>query len=55
MDLFDRIHLAHCAMRRAEEHLFDTERFTAEYFTARMWVKYKIMDCGNGRRYIDYE
>lgn len=53
MQLFDRINIAHCAMRRAEEHVADRERFTAEYFTARLWVKYKVADAGNNYRYIE--
>jgi hypothetical protein len=35
--LFDRINLAACAAKRAEEYVTNTERFYAEYNTARMW------------------
>ena len=35
--LFDRINLAACAAKRAEEYVTNTERFHAEYNTARMW------------------
>lgn len=36
LSLFDRINLAHCAMQRAQENVFN-ERFDEEYETARMW------------------
>jgi len=35
--LFDRINLANCAVKRAEENITNTERFHGEYNTARMW------------------
>jgi hypothetical protein len=41
LTLFDRIHIANCAVLRAEMHLGNTERFNGEYDTARSWVKYR--------------
>ena len=37
--LFDRINLAACAVKRAEENVTNTERFHGEYDTARMWQR----------------
>ena len=37
--LFDRINLAACAVKRAEENVTNTERFYGEYDTARMWQR----------------
>jgi hypothetical protein len=41
LTLFDRIHIANCAVRRAEMNLYDTDRFHGEYLTARTWTKYR--------------
>jgi len=40
--LYDRINLAHCAMRRSETMFRDERRFQGEYETARLWIKYRI-------------
>lgn len=39
--LLDRINIANCAAKRAELHCLDSERFTGEFQTARMWTRYK--------------
>ena len=43
INLFDRINLAACAMRRAQGCILDEQRFNAEYNTARAWNKYKCV------------
>ena len=43
LDLFDRINLAACAMRRAQGNILDGQRFNAEYESARAWNKYKCV------------
>ena len=43
LTLFDRINLAACAMRRAQENTRDEQRFHAEYRSARAWNKYKCV------------
>ena len=40
--LFERINLARCASERADMNIRDRDRFTSEYFTARMWTRYRI-------------
>ena len=40
--LYDRINLAHCAMRRGEAVIRDEKRFHGEYETARAWTHYRI-------------
>jgi hypothetical protein len=41
LTLFDRIHIASCAVRRAEMYVCDSDRFHGEYLTARTWSKYR--------------
>lgn len=41
LTLFDRIHIANCAVRRAEMYVCDTDRFHGEYTTVRTWSKYR--------------
>lgn len=41
MTLFDRVNIANCAMRRAMDNVFDTERFSGEYETVRTWTRYR--------------
>lgn len=41
--LFDRINIANCAMRRANENLMDADRFTGEYQTVRAWTHYRCV------------
>jgi hypothetical protein len=43
INLFDRINLATCAMRRAQDNLLDVQRFNGEYSSARAWNKYKCI------------
>lgn len=43
INLFDRINLAACAMRRAQANVLDEQRFNAEYLSARAWNKYKCV------------
>lgn len=52
INLFDRINLAACAMRRAKEQVFDEQRFYREYKTARAWNKYKCVITTN-YSYVD--
>jgi hypothetical protein len=52
--LFDRVNLANCAMRRAEEHLSDAERFTAEFQTVRAWTKYRCNIYKYDNRIVAY-
>ena len=46
--LFDRINLAACAKRRAVDNVLDSTRFSGEYDTARLWIKYRCI------KYSDY-
>jgi hypothetical protein len=39
--LLNRINIAHCAAERARMHVLDTERFSREFDTARLWTRYK--------------
>jgi hypothetical protein len=41
LTLFDRINIAHCATKRAQEHVCNNDRFTGEFETAYMWNKYR--------------
>ena len=43
INLFDRINLAACAVRRAQANVLDEQRFNAEYNSARAWNKYKCV------------
>jgi len=43
LTLFDRINLAACAMRRAQDNTCDEQRFHREYKSARSWNKYKCV------------
>jgi hypothetical protein len=43
LTLFDRINLAACAMRRAQDHTLDEQRFYGEFKTARLWYKHKCV------------
>jgi hypothetical protein len=43
INLFDRINLAACAVRRAQGNILDEQRFNAEYESARAWNKYKCV------------
>ncbi len=52
INLFDRINLANCAMRRAQANVIDEQRFYGEYRTARMWNKYKCVITTN-YSYVD--
>ena len=45
--LYDRINLAHCAMRRGEAVIRDEKRFHGEYETARAWTHYRIYNSPN--------
>jgi len=47
LTLFDRINLADCAKRRAVAHVLDSTRFDGEYDTARLWMKYRLIQHGN--------
>jgi hypothetical protein len=41
LNLFDRINLASCAMKRAEHSVLKRDTFQGEYETARAWTKYR--------------
>ena len=43
LTLFDRINIANCAMRRANENVMDGDRFTDEYYTAKFWTRYRCI------------
>ena len=47
INLFDRINLAACAVRRAQANILDEQRFNAEYTSARAWNKYKCVITKN--------
>lgn len=42
LSLFERMNVARCAAERADMHIRDGDRFSREYFTARMWTRYRI-------------
>lgn len=44
LNLFDRINVAQCAARRAQENWKDDDRFTREFTTAKMWTRYRIFN-----------
>jgi hypothetical protein len=48
LTLFDRINLADCAKRRAVDNVLNSTRFSGEYDTARLWMKYRLV------KYTDY-
>ena len=41
--LFHQINLASCAARRAEQNVCDSDRFSREYDTARMWCQKEVI------------
>jgi hypothetical protein len=43
LTLFDRINLAACAARRAQDNTLDADRFHNEYKTARLWHNHKCV------------
>jgi hypothetical protein len=43
LNMFDRINLAACAVRRAQVNILDEQRFNGEYESARAWNKYKCV------------
>ena len=43
LNMFDRINLAACAQRRANANVLNTNRFEGEYYTARLWIKYRLV------------
>jgi hypothetical protein len=43
INMFDRINLAACAVRRAQVNILDEQRFNGEYESARAWNKYKCV------------
>lgn len=52
LTLFDRINLADCARRRAQQNVLDAPRFYAEYMTARLWYKHHCV-IGKDFAYVD--
>lgn len=52
--LFDRVNLANCAMRRAEENVRDIERFVNEFNTVRAWTKYRCTIYNYNNRIVAY-
>jgi hypothetical protein len=54
LSLFDRINLADCAMRRAQQHILDNDRFISEYKTAKFWTRYRCM-ITKEFSYVDYD
>jgi len=53
LTLFDRINIAKCASDRAMQSVLNAERFTREYNTARMWVKYKCNIGPNNTSFVE--
>lgn len=43
LTLFDRINMASCATKRAQQNTLDADRFKGEYDTARLWNKYRCI------------
>jgi len=43
INMFDRINLAACAVRRAQGCILDEQRFNNEYESAHAWNKYKCV------------
>jgi hypothetical protein len=41
LTFFDRLSIANCAKQRAEQNCCDSRRFSDEFFTARMWARYR--------------
>ena len=41
LNLFDRINLASCAMKRAENSVLKDDIFQGEWETARAWTRYR--------------
>ena len=39
---FDKIHIASCAIRRAEDNILDSRRFADEYKTAKAWKGHRV-------------
>jgi len=52
LTLFDRINLAYCAMRRAEQHVCNEQRFLGEFQTTRLWNKYRCI-ISNKYQYVE--
>jgi hypothetical protein len=53
LSLFDRINIAKCATDRAMQSVLNAERFTGEYHTARMWVKYKCNIASGSTSFVE--
>lgn len=41
--LFGHLNIANCAARRASENVLDGDRWSAEYDTAQMWARKKVI------------
>lgn len=54
LSLFDRINLAECAMRRAQNNVLDQDRFLSEYKTAKFWTRYRCI-ITKEYSYVDYD
>lgn len=53
LNLFDRINIAKCATDRAMQSVLNTERFTGEFHTARMWVRYRCNIASNAVSFVE--
>jgi hypothetical protein len=54
LTLFDKIHLAECAARRANIHFMNNERFDSEYDTVRLWKMHNTYNVKVHNRVITY-
>ncbi len=53
LSLFDRINIAKCASDRAQQSVLNVERFTGEFQTARMWVRYRCNIGPNNTSFVE--
>jgi hypothetical protein len=53
LTLFDRINIAKCASTRAQQAVLDADRFTGEFQTARMWVRYRCNIGPNNTSFVE--
>jgi hypothetical protein len=42
LTVFDKIHLAHCAIQRAQNNFMDKARFVGEYDSVLCWYNHRV-------------
>jgi hypothetical protein len=55
LTLFDKIHLAECAARRANIHFMNKKRFYGEYDTVCLWKMHNTYNVKVDNKVITYK